>query len=138
MGANEVIVIDGHESRLELAKNAVQAKQLIFLKLNLLKKESIAFEYTDGIGADIALEVVGFPAVVEEGIKMVRMRGKYLEIGSIAENSFINIDTNYLVSQQIRMTNFQHYDPWILPKCADFLERTKGSIPIDFTSLTSV
>ena len=37
---------------------------------------------------------------------MVRMRGKYLEIGSIAENSFINIDTNYLVSQQIRMTNF--------------------------------
>ena len=62
---------------------------------------------TDGIGADIALEVVGFPAVVEEGIKMVRMRGKYLEIGSIAENSFINIDTNYLVSQQIRMTMLQ-------------------------------
>ena len=66
---------------------------------------------------------------------MVRMRGKYLEIGSIAENSFINIDTNYLVSQQIRMTNFQHYDPWILPKCADFLERTKDQFPL--TSLVS-
>ena len=72
---------------------------------------------------------------MEEGLKMVRMRGKYLEIGSIAPNSFINVDTNYLVSNQIRMMNFQHYDPWIIPKCADFLERTKSDYPL--TSLVS-
>jgi len=33
------------------------------------------------------------------------------------------------------MTNFQHYDPWILPKCGDFLERTKDQFPL--TSLVS-
>ena len=136
MGANEVIVIDGHESRLELAKKCGASKTINISEIKSAQERiDCVFEYTDGIGADIALEVVGFPAVVEEGIKMVRMRGKYLEIGSIAENSFINIDTNYLVSQQIRMTNFQHYDPWILPKCADFLERTKDQFPL--TSLVS-
>ena len=60
MGANEVIVIDGHESRLELAKNAVQAKQSIFLKLNLPKKELIVFLITQMELVRILLEVVGF------------------------------------------------------------------------------
>ncbi|GIT18469.1 MAG: hypothetical protein CM1200mP39_12750 [Dehalococcoidia bacterium] len=32
-------------------------------------------ELTNGIGADKVIEVVGFPPVVEEGLKMVRMRG---------------------------------------------------------------
>ena len=131
MGANEVIVIDGHESRLNLARQCGASKTINISKLNNPKDRiDFIFDSTDGIGADIVMELVGFPAVVEEGLKMVRMKGKYLEIGSIAPNSFINVDTNYLVSNQIRIFNFQHYDPWILPKCSDFLERTKDDYPL--------
>ena len=136
MGANEVIVIDGHESRLKLAEKCGASKTINISEFKSSEERiEFIFDYTNGIGADIAIELVGFPAVVEEGLKMVRMRGKYLEIGSIAPNSFINVDTNYLVSNQIRMMNFQHYDPWIIPKCADFLERTKSDYPL--TSLVS-
>ncbi len=77
------------------------------------------------------MELVGFPAVLEEGIKMCRMRGKYLEIGSISPNNMINIDANYLVTNQIRLLSFQHYDPWVIPNAVKFLERTKNKFPLN-------
>ena len=67
---------------------------------------------------------------IEEGIKMCRMRGKYLEIGSVTPNNMINIDAFYLVSNQIKLLSFQHYDPWIIPNAAKFLERTKNKFPL--------
>jgi len=136
MGANEVIVIDGHESRLNLAKQC-GASQVINISEITDAEERIdaVYDLTDGIGADIAMELVGFPQVIEEGLKMVRMRGKYLEIGSVSENTNINVDANYLMKTQIRFLSFQHYDPWIIPKCADFLQRTKSLYPL--TSLVS-
>ena len=87
-------------------------------------------ELTGGIGADKVIEVVGFPAVVEEGLKMVRMRGTYLEVGHISPNSFASIDVQKMVSNQIRFYGIQHYDPWIIPNAIDFLERTADRYPL--------
>ena len=70
-------------------------------------------ELTNGIGADKVLEVVGFPSAVEEGVKMVRMRGIYLEVGHISPNSMASLDVAQLVANQIRFYGIQHYDPWI-------------------------
>ncbi|GIT19851.1 MAG: hypothetical protein CM1200mP39_26570 [Dehalococcoidia bacterium] len=87
-------------------------------------------ELTNGIGADKVIEVVGFPAVVEEGLKMVRMRGVYLEVGHISPNSFASIDVSELVKNQVRFYGIQHYDPWIIPNAIDFLERTSDKYPL--------
>jgi len=87
-------------------------------------------ELTDGIGADKVIEVVGFPAVVEEGLKMVRMRGTYLEVGHISPNSWAKIDMSTVVSNQTRIYGIQHYDPWIIPNAIDFLERTRDKYPL--------
>jgi len=78
---------------------------------------------------------VGFPAVVEEGLKMVRMRGVYLEVGHISPNSFASIDVSELVKNQVRFYGIQHYDPWIIPNAIDFLERTSDKYPL--TSVVS-
>ena len=88
------------------------------------------FEWTDGMGAEKGIEVVGFPAVVEEGLKMVSMRGTYLEVGHISPNSFASIDMQEMVSNQIRFYGIQHYDPWIIPNAIDFLERTADRYPL--------
>jgi threonine dehydrogenase-like Zn-dependent dehydrogenase len=87
-------------------------------------------ELTNGIGADKVIEVVGFPAVVEEGLKMVRMRGVYLEVGHISPNSYPSIDFSELVKNQVRIYGIQHYDPWIIPNSIDFLERTADKYPL--------
>ena len=136
MGANEVVVIDGHESRLNMAKECGASQVInIYDYPDAEKRIDAVKEITRGIGADIVMELVGFPSVIEEGLKMVRTRGKYLEIGSVSQNTNITVDANYLMKTQIRMLSFQHYDPWIIPKCADFLERTKSIYPL--TSLVS-
>jgi len=131
MGANKVISIDGQSARLELAMQC-GATDTIDMKEYPTPKSRIdrVMELTNGIGADIVLEVVGFPSAVEEGVKMCRMRGTYLEVGHISPNSFASLDVRELVVNQIRFNAIQHYDPWIIPASIDFLIRTKDKYPL--------
>lgn len=131
MGANKVIVIDGQEPRLELAKRC-GATDVIDLRQYPTPASRIdrVMELTSGIGADIVIELVGFPAAVEEGIQMCRMRGTYLEVGHISPNSMATFDVQKLVVNQIRFNAIQHYDPWIIPNSIDFLLRTKDKYPL--------
>ena len=116
LGASKVIVIDGQKPRLELAKQCGATHTIDINEYDTPESRiERVFELTDGIGADKVIEVVGFPAVVEEGLKMVRMRGTYLEVGHISPNSFASIDMQEMVSNQIRFYGIQHYDPWIIP-----------------------
>jgi len=131
MGANKVIVIDGQEPRLEMARRC-GATHTISIKDFPTPESRIqrVMELTNGVGADIALEVVGFPAAVEEGVQMVRMRGTYLEVGHISPNSIAHLDVQKLVSNQLRFFAIQHYDPWIIPNALDFLMRTREKYPL--------
>ena len=131
MGANKVIVIDGQQPRLELAKQC-GATDIIDMREYPTADSRIdrVMELTSGIGADIVIELVGFPSAVEEGIKMCRMRGTYLEVGHISPNSMVHLDVQKLVSNQLRFAAIQHYDPWILPNSVDFLIRTKDKYPL--------
>ena len=131
MGANKVIVIDGQKPRLELAK-LCGATDIIDMNEYPTVESRVdkVRELTNGIGADIVIELVGFPAAVEEGVQMCRMRGTYLEVGHISPNSMVNLDVQKLVAEQIRIYGIQHYDPWILPNAIDFLVRTKDKYPL--------
>ena len=131
LGASKIIVIDGQKPRLDLA---VQCGATHTIDMNEYSTPQSridrVLELTNGIGADKVLEVVGFPSAVEEGVKMVRMRGIYLEVGHISPNSMASLDVAQLVANQIRFYGIQHYDPWILPNAIDFMERTKDKYPL--------
>ena len=116
MGANKVIVIDGQTPRLELARQC-GATDIIDIEEYPTADSRVdrVMELTNGIGADIVIELVGFPAAVEEGVRMCRMRGTYLEVGHISPNSMATFDVQKLVQNQIRFNAIQHYDPWIIP-----------------------
>ena len=131
LGASKVIVIDGQKPRLELAMQCGATHTIDMNDYDTPEARiERVLELTGGIGADKVIEVVGFPAVVEEGLKMVRMRGTYLEVGHISPNSFASIDVQKMVSNQIRFYGIQHYDPWIIPNAIDFLERTADRYPL--------
>jgi threonine dehydrogenase-like Zn-dependent dehydrogenase len=131
MGANKVIVIDGQKPRLDLAKQC-GATDIINLTdfPTVDSRVEKVMELTNGIGADIVIELVGFPAAVEEGVQMCRMRGTYLEVGHISPNSMVSLDVQKLVANQIRFNAIQHYDPWILPNAINFVLKTKGKYPL--------
>ena len=130
-GAGKVIVIDGQKPRLELAVSC-GATDTIDVADYPTPEARIdrVMQLTGGIGADRVIELVGFPAVIEEGVKMCRMRGVYLEIGNIMPNSVPRLDMHQMISRQIRFLALQHYDPWIIPAAIDFLSRTRDKYPL--------
>jgi threonine dehydrogenase-like Zn-dependent dehydrogenase len=131
LGANKVIVIDGQKPRLELVSQCGATHTIDMNEYDTPESRiERVLELTDGIGADKVIEVVGFPTVVEEGVRMCRIRGTYLEVGHISPNSIAKLDVQQLVQNQIRFYGIQHYDPWILPNAIDFLMRTRERYPL--------
>ena len=84
-GAGKIVVIDGVQERLDLAAE-FGADELVDMRELKTPEQRIARvkELTDGWGGEVVVEVVGYPAVVEEGLKMVGQGGRYLEIGTRA------------------------------------------------------
>jgi threonine dehydrogenase-like Zn-dependent dehydrogenase len=84
---------------------------------------------TAGRGGDVVVEVVGVPAVVPEGLQMLREGGTYLEIGNISFGRTTEIDPSQLVWGSKRIQGVIMYDPWVIPEALDFLVRTKNKYP---------
>ena len=130
MGASQVIVIDGVPGRLELAKQ-FGADHTIDLNELSTPEERVqrVMELTAGRGADVVGEFVGLPAVVPEGLQMMRGGGTYLEIGNISMGQTVEIDPSAIVWGSKRIVGVVMYDPWVIPQALDFLVRTKRTYP---------
>jgi threonine dehydrogenase-like Zn-dependent dehydrogenase len=81
-GAGKIIIIDGVQERLDLAAEFC-VDELIDMRELPSPEQRIqrVKELTGGWGGEVVVEVVGYPAVVEEGLKMVGSGGRYVEIG---------------------------------------------------------
>ena len=130
-GASQVIVIDGQAGRLELAR---QSGADVTIDLNEYDTAEARVErvkeLTGGRGADVVMEVVGYPQVINEGIDMVRRGGAYVEIGNIWPNSMVTLDMAKVLWGQVRIIPVTHYHPSTLPVALDFLVRTKDRFPL--------
>jgi threonine dehydrogenase-like Zn-dependent dehydrogenase len=130
MGADAVIAIDGVPSRLELAKR-FGADEVIDLGQDPEPAARIGKvkALTQNRGADIVVEVVGLPAVVPEGLQMLREGGTYLEIGNISFGNTTTLDPSQLVWGSKSIVGVVMYDPWVIPEALDFLVRTRDKYP---------
>ncbi len=131
MGAGLVISIDGVVGRLALAKECGADETI---NINDLKEPQERVErvrdLTEGRGADVVMEVVGFPQAVSEGLDMLRVGGTYLEIGHIAPNATVTLDMSRLMWGVKHIVPTANYDPWVIPVALDFLVRTKDKYPL--------
>ncbi len=130
MGAAAVIVVDQIPGRLELAR-AFGADHTLNLKEVPDRRERVKLvrQWTGGVGADIACDFVGFPAVIPEGIEMLRAGGTYLEIGTISRNQKVELEPSLLVWGSKKIVGVIQYDPWVIPRALDFLVRTRARWP---------
>ncbi|MEE8469776.1 MAG: zinc-binding dehydrogenase, partial [Dehalococcoidia bacterium] len=132
MGADKVIVIDGIQERLDLAK-AFGADELIDMRELKTPIERVlrVRELTGGWGADVVAELVGFPHAVPEGIDMLGNGGRYLEIGNISPLKTYDADPSSLVMNNKSIIGVMLYGPNTLKKALDFLSRAKNKYPFD-------
>ena len=136
MGAGQVIVIERQKPRLDLV---AQCGATDTIDMNAYPTPEARIDrvmaLTNGVGADLVIELVGLPIAIPEGIAMCRMHGTYLEVGMGARGQIPGLDMAHLVQKQISFICFQHYNPWVIPTAVDFLMRTRDRYPL--TSLVS-
>jgi threonine dehydrogenase-like Zn-dependent dehydrogenase len=132
MGAAEIIAIDGIPGRLKLAKE-FGADHTIDIRECPTPADRIAAvrELTNGQGATHVSDVAGVRGVVEEGIQMLDSGGTYLEIGSIVPGFAFPLDPLAACQRSLRFIAFLQYDPRLLPRALNFVQRTRQRLPWD-------
>ncbi|MBE0481101.1 MAG: zinc-binding dehydrogenase, partial [Dehalococcoidia bacterium] len=132
MGAHKVIVVDGIDERLQLARE-FGADEVIDIREYQTPAERFlrAKELTGGWGADVVAELVGSPHVIDEGIDMLANGGRYLEIGNAVVPSAFQSDISKLVVNNKSIIGVLLYTPDTLRKALDFLVRTRNRYPFD-------
>jgi L-iditol 2-dehydrogenase len=129
-GAARVISIDGQTPRLALARKCGATDVIDMYEYPTPEKRIARVkELTDGRGADVVVEVVGIAAATVEGLNMVRLNGKYVDIGNIVPQT-VTLPATLVITNQIKWLGVTHYDPWIIPAALDFLVRTKAKYPL--------
>ncbi len=130
MGARKIIVIDGIEERLKLAK-AFGADEIIDMRelKESYERSGKVKELTDNWGVDVVVEVVGFPQVIPEGIDMLGNGGRYLELGNVSPLKYFEFDPSSLVINGKSIFGLALYTAEALKKALDFLSRTKNKYP---------
>ena len=131
MGAGLIISIDRLSSRLEMAKRfgadvVIDASEISNSEDRIAK----VIELADGIGANIVVDLAGVPAVIPEGLDMLRQGGVYVEVGGIWPTT-VGIEPQKLVFGNRRIVAMSHYHPRILPQALGFLSRNKDRLPFD-------
>jgi alcohol dehydrogenase len=84
---------------------------------------------TGGHGVDVAFEVCGNRAVVDQAIKTLRIGGRYLVAGLVTPGSNLNIDGNQLARHYLTVKGIHNYHPDHLSKALDFLEKHSHKYP---------
>jgi L-iditol 2-dehydrogenase len=132
LGADRIIVIDRLAERLELARafGADHALSTTELATADRRVEAVK-ELTDGFGADVVADLVGYPDVIPEGLRMLRGGGCYLEVGSIAPGNVFSYDATALVRGNARFVATSNYSPWALEQSLAFLRRNLRRFPFE-------
>jgi D-arabinose 1-dehydrogenase-like Zn-dependent alcohol dehydrogenase len=129
-GVSQIIVIDGVESRLELA---TEFGADATINLNELRRPEVRIrrvrELTGGEGADAVLELVGLGAVVPEGIAMLGSGGSYLMIGNINQNQRCEIEPANLVHGGKTIRGLMWYRPASLQAALTLLSTRADRYP---------
>jgi threonine dehydrogenase-like Zn-dependent dehydrogenase len=131
-GAGQVIVVDGLPERLEVA-TMFGADEVVDLRdlPESTKRIGRVKELTGGWGADVVLELAGFPQVTDEGVQMLGAGGRYVEIGNISPGLTYQADPALWVTQNLTLIGNNHYGRKHLRDALDMLRRTREKYPYD-------
>lgn len=126
----KVIVIDSLPNRLELAKRFGADETVSMDQYKTLEErvEKI-MTLTNGIGADVVMELTGVPAAFAEGIHLIKSAGKYISIGNISPGKLTEFDPGLMTRKNISIMGLIRYEPWYLYKSLKFLSLNIDKFP---------
>jgi len=132
MGAGRIIAIDAVPSRLDLARRfGADATLLLADYPTAAARVQRVLELTGGAGADLCVEVAGVAGVVQEGLEMLRVGGRYLWMGNIVPGAHADIVPHDAVRRPKTILGVLAYDRWVIPRALDWLVRARDRYPFE-------
>ena len=134
MGIQNIIAVDGNDSRLELAKEMGADTLINFTKFNKFEDQmEKLYEVTDGIGADFVFQCTGSAAAGAKAWKQVRRGGGLCEVGFFMDGGECSINHHYdLCNKEITAVGSWVYTAEEYPVTFDFLKRAQAiGLPIN-------
>ena len=128
----ETIVVDGVDDRLDQARAFGADHVIDFREADTADARAERVEaITDGVGADVGIEVAGVPEAFVEGVELLRTGGRYLEMGNVRPGHEVAFDPGTLTRKSIDVTTAVEYDPWTLYDALAFLAATVDEYPYE-------
>jgi threonine dehydrogenase-like Zn-dependent dehydrogenase len=119
-----IVALDLNDARLEVAKRCGAD-----VGINPSKEDAVqrVLDLTDGYGCDVYIEATGAPAAVEQGLRMVRKLGTFVEFSVMREK--VTVDWTIIGDTKELNVHGSHLGPYCYPVAIRMLE--KGRLPMD-------
>ncbi len=129
-GAYPVIGIEGVDLRIDMAKK-FGCDEIINLNEYTTKeaREARVKELTNGLGADVVLEMAGIPAAFEESLMLVRPGGKIIEFGHFSDVGNASINAQHIVNKDVDISGVFAYPNSQIGIALNLLAATKDRFP---------
>lgn len=129
-GAYPVIGIENVSSRIEMGKK-FGCDHIIDMKVykTSAEREERVKELTNGLGADVVLEMAGVPQAFEESIMLVRPGGKIIEFGHFSDVGCASINAQHIVNKDLDICGVFAYPNSQIGIALDLLNTTKERFP---------
>ena len=119
-----LVAVDMDDKRLDIARACGAGLTLNPGKIDVVDE---VMKLTDGYGCDVYIEATGHPSAVEQGLRMIRKLGTFVEFSVMREP----VTTDWTVIGDTKELNIHgaHLGPYCYPIAIDMLQ--KGLAPAD-------
>lgn len=118
-----LIAVDLNDDRLDIAR--LCGADLTFNPRSCDVVDEVA-KLSDGYGCDVYIEATGYPAAVEQGLRMIRKLGTFVEFSVMREP--VTVDWTIIGDTKELNIHGSHLSPYTYPIAIDMLE--KGLLPM--------
>lgn len=80
-------------------------------------------------GADVVIEVCGYPEVIPSGIEYLRTGGRYVMAGVVNPDANVTIDVNRILRKLLTLRGVHNYHPRNLIEALDFVHANRKRFP---------
>ncbi|MDG3086226.1 zinc-binding dehydrogenase [Vibrio hannami] len=134
LGIQNIIAVDGQESRLKLAKNLGASEVINYMDFDSTEALADKVEsLTKGRGAKFAFQCTGVPAAASTALKLVERGGGLCEVGFFVDNGEASINPHFdICNKEITLVGSWAYSPEDYPNAIECMKGIKRiGLPIE-------
>jgi alcohol dehydrogenase len=128
--AGQVIALEPDKRRREMATKFGATEVLDSTRPEEEIRQRV-FELTNGRGAEIGMELSGYPEAIELGVRLLREGGRFVMAGATFPSRPVQLPAEQLVRRLLHVIGVYNYQPEDLQWALGFLSACQGRFPFE-------